>query len=77
MKDKRLIITYPLLILAGIFSLYVYIKNPHQKEFDKSSMAMILATCGLIISLLFKREFTRQIIIIIILAIYTSAYFLL
>lgn len=34
MKDKRLILSWPILILTGILSLYFYVGNPLDKEFD-------------------------------------------
>ncbi len=78
MKDKRLIISVPVLILVGILYLYIYVGDPLEKEFDKGLMAVILAVCLLITTLCFsKREFIRQIIAIILVLIFIGIYFLI
>ncbi len=77
MKDKRLIISWPILILTGISYLYIYVRNPLGKEFDSGLIAMIVAWCALIISFLFvKKEFIRQITAITLLLIFIGIYFL-
>ena len=78
MKDKRLFVSYPILILVGILYLYFYVGNPLEKEFDKGSMAIIFATCVFLTALcFFKREFIRQIIAIILVLTFISIYFLI
>lgn len=73
MKDKRLIISVPVLILVGILYLYIYVGDPLEKEFDKGLMAVILAVCFLITTLCFsKREFIRQIIAIILVVLISA-----
>ncbi len=78
MKDKRLIISVPILILVGILYLYIYVGDPLEKEFDKGLMAVILAVCFLITNLCSsKQEFIRQVISIILVLIFIGIYFLI
>jgi len=78
MKDKRFILSWPILILTGILYLYSYVGNPLDKEFDSGLIAMLLALSGVIILSLFKtRIFYKQIIGIIIFLIFIGIYFLI
>jgi membrane protease YdiL (CAAX protease family) len=79
MKDKRLILSWPILILTGILSLYFYVGNPLDKEFDSGLIAMLLSLSNLIILFLFKKRnyFIKQIIGIILLLVFIGIYFLL
>lgn len=77
MKDKRLVISCPILILTGILYLYFYVGNPLDKEFDSGLIAMLLALSGVIILSLLKtrKYFIKQIIGIIIFLIFIGIYF--
>ncbi|RNC64923.1 hypothetical protein D7D25_09950 [Proteiniphilum sp. X52] len=79
MKDKRILITFPLLIIIGILYLYFYVENPLEKVFDSGSIAMILVLSGIIVFLLYRKRsyFTKQIIGIILLLIFICIYFLI
>ena len=79
MKDKRFILSWPILILTGILYLYSYVGNPLDKEFDSGLIAMLLALSGVIILSLFKtrKYFIKQIIGIIIFLIFIGIYFLI
>ncbi len=79
MKDKRFILSWPILILTGILYLYSYVGNPLDKEFDSGLIAMLLALSNLIILFLFKKGnyFIKQIIGIILLWVFIGIYFLI
>ena len=78
MKDKRLIISVPILILVAVLHFYIYVRDPFDQEFDKGLMAVILTVCLLIATIYSsKREFIRQIIAIILFLISISIYFLI
>lgn len=60
MKDKRLILSWPILILTGILYLYFYVGNPLDKEFDSGLIAMLLALSNLIILFLFLKSASKK-----------------
>ena len=53
MKDKGLIISWPILILTGNSNLYIYVGKPLEKELDSGLVAMIVACSALIIYFFF------------------------
>lgn len=77
MKDKRLIISWPVFILIILLYFYIYRRNPLDNEFDFGLINIILLILVLVINSLTKHEFIRHIVTIIFVLIFIGIYFLI
>lgn len=77
MKDKRLLISWPLAVITTVSYIYIYRSNPLDNEIDFGLINLLALLLVIIVSFLLKGEFKRHIAIIILLLIFIGIYFLI
>ncbi|RNC64928.1 hypothetical protein D7D25_09975 [Proteiniphilum sp. X52] len=77
MKDKRLIISWPLFAFTFFIYFYIYKKNPLDKMYDFGLINIVLLLFVIIINYILKEKYTRHMVTIILFLIFIGIYFLI